>query len=387
MQNQKSYRNYASPSGGKSTTPRLELNPILEESIPLKISPNLHKQILLLCTKVYSIEWSGVLFYTTEGEFGKEDFSITAQELFLMDIGNSGATEYGADPMVVRHMMKHPELRDMNRGHIHSHHVMEAYFSGIDKDELVDNSKNHNYYLSLIVNNRGDMVAKVAFHSKTKLETKKTISFLGNNGTPGERVIVETSEKEEVLYFDCQVELQEGFPEALSIRFQEIQERKEKEAERRSVSKYTSGEFQENNQRRLFKDTNGEDKDVVEVEEEEDDEYGFYDRLSTGRQEEVETFLAKLVTQNPYFTGRLDTALSKMNTKLESSITDNPYQDYFDCTYEQASVQYEDTFGMIISSTPHLLNACIERLQVFRLGYERLVDGITKELKKNLILA
>lgn len=45
---------------------------------------------------------------------------------------------------------------------IHSHNKMDVYFSSIDMEELNDNSEEHIYYLSLIVNNKNEMCAKVS---------------------------------------------------------------------------------------------------------------------------------------------------------------------------------------------------------------------------------
>ena len=46
-----------------------------------------------------------------------------------------------------------------------------VFFSGTDWSELEDNASNHNYYLSLIVNNFMDFCAKVCFIAEAKNET------------------------------------------------------------------------------------------------------------------------------------------------------------------------------------------------------------------------
>lgn len=45
-------------------------------------------------------------------------------------------------------------------------HSMQTFFSGTDTDEINENSEFHNYYLSLIVNNFMDRVAKIAFRGE-----------------------------------------------------------------------------------------------------------------------------------------------------------------------------------------------------------------------------
>lgn len=49
-------------------------------------------------------------------------------------------------------------LEECRIGHIHSHNTMGVFFSGTDWGELEDNAPNHNYYLSLIVNNFMDFL-------------------------------------------------------------------------------------------------------------------------------------------------------------------------------------------------------------------------------------
>lgn len=89
---------------------------------------------------------------------------IKCEDFFPMDIGTSGFTGYETDAAVIQHMMDRQEelMKGLKLGHIHSHHNMNVYFSGTDQSELHDNAPNHNYYLSLIVNNKLETCAKLA---------------------------------------------------------------------------------------------------------------------------------------------------------------------------------------------------------------------------------
>lgn len=102
-------------------------------------------------------------------------------------------------------------MKDYKRGHIHSHNTMSVFFSGTDNSELVDNAPNYNYYVSLIVNNRNDMMARVAFVTKVKSLDKKTFVFKGNEG---EDIVVENAEQakeeEKVYYYDCDIQVEES---------------------------------------------------------------------------------------------------------------------------------------------------------------------------------
>lgn len=84
-------------------------------------------------------------------------------EVFPMDKGTSVATDYDFDDNEIKHRMKNDHLDDCFIGLIHSHNKMGVFFSGTDMSELEDNAPNHNFYLSLIVNNALDYCAKVCF--------------------------------------------------------------------------------------------------------------------------------------------------------------------------------------------------------------------------------
>jgi len=120
----------------------------------------------LYCSKISQIEWSGVLFYKINKGSASDlskPFEIELVDIYLMDIGTSGYTEYEADENVVLYMMdKGYEFGEVFIGHIHSHHNMKTYFSGTDMSELRTNCGNHNLYLSVIVNNFYNICAKMA---------------------------------------------------------------------------------------------------------------------------------------------------------------------------------------------------------------------------------
>ena len=94
----------------------------LPGKITLEISPKLQHQIRFHCDKISKVEWSGVLFYTTEGgTYGDADFKVIAQELYLMDIDTPAFTSYKFDGPFVKMLMENPHLRNMKKGHVHSH--------------------------------------------------------------------------------------------------------------------------------------------------------------------------------------------------------------------------------------------------------------------------
>ena len=101
----------------------------------------------------FDIEWSGPAWFsfeTSDNGFPK----VWKLEHFLpLDLGSHSETEWSG-----KHFMniskklyqKHPELKQMYQGNIHSHHTMGAFFSGTDKQLLKDGA-NDVGYPSLVV--------------------------------------------------------------------------------------------------------------------------------------------------------------------------------------------------------------------------------------------
>ncbi len=191
---------------------------------------------------MHDVEWSGTLFYTTEGQFGNSEFKIRGEYIYLQDIGTAAYTEYEFGEDMVNFMMNNPSLLNMERGHIHSHNKMGVFFSSTDNSELHDNSVHYNYYLSLIVNNKNEMTAKIAFRAKRTAQV--SVEFRGSNGQVVNRDFP-TPETTEVVYImGCEITkpaeatLGEGFTE----RYNSIVAEKEaRELEARNRSKAYGG--------------------------------------------------------------------------------------------------------------------------------------------------
>ena len=140
----------------------------LKKTVKVIVSDTVLDQIKYLCNKIHRVEWSGVIFYDTEGDIHDIDnFIITLKYIYLMHKGSGGATDYMfSEELVGFRMDNAPEALKWKIGHIHSHHSMQAYFSGTDEDEMKLNSEFHNYYLSVIVNNRMEIVGRVGFRGE-----------------------------------------------------------------------------------------------------------------------------------------------------------------------------------------------------------------------------
>ena len=97
---------------------------------------------------------------------------------------------------------------------------MAVFFSGTDMAELNDNSPSHNFYLSLIVNNYMDFMAKIAFVASLEQEVKE-IPYYANDEN-GDKYIIDrpnfTLKKDKMFVYNCdiispfeQIAVEEGF--------------------------------------------------------------------------------------------------------------------------------------------------------------------------------
>lgn len=180
-------------------------NILLENKIKVKRTQLFKEQVKYLCSKISSVEWSGVLFYTSKGFF--PNLEIELQEIFLMDKGSSTYTEYNYDQEIVEYQMNNPHLLNYKIGHIHSHNNMGTFFSGTDSSELNENCLNHVYYLSVIVNNAGSICGKVAIISETEQPTK--FSIRNEIGKILSLNFKKREEKKIILIADCEFDTTE----------------------------------------------------------------------------------------------------------------------------------------------------------------------------------
>lgn len=174
-------------------------------------------KIKYLCKTIPRQEWSGILLYTIEGSIKQpKDMIITLKEIIVMDKGSAAATEYNFNEKkrdnsgyLDRHIdytNDHEEAIFWKIGQIHSHHSMRVFFSDVDVSELNDNSASHNYYLSLIVNNYMDMIAKVAFRASVDTVVEANYTAIDDEGEPYTIQNSKFTVKKEKMYeYDCDI--------------------------------------------------------------------------------------------------------------------------------------------------------------------------------------
>jgi hypothetical protein len=186
----------------KNTTSLLPLQK-LEGKPKLIITEEVLNQIRTLCSEINTVEWSGVLFHTSKGNVtNPETFICTAKYVLPMDKGTAGYTEYAFDENFVNAISEKPELLNYRTSHVHSQHSMSTFFSGTDNEELQENAPNYDYYLSLIVNNKGDYSCRIAFKCKV---TGREIIIRGAKGKANK---IKTPDTEVICYYDVEIEEQ-----------------------------------------------------------------------------------------------------------------------------------------------------------------------------------
>ena len=177
------------------------------------------------------MEWSGVLFYKVSGTF-EEGIVFTPMSILLMDIGTQGYTTYNESPEIIGYIVDNPELAESNvfQGLIHSHNVMSAFFSGTDLSTLESEGNDRNHFLSLVVNNDGNYVARVTRKSNIKEHTLSKVMYNTYNNAHVE-LPVQSFDREHCIieWFDVDIEASSSYPEfAERIKAIEDEKRKKK---------------------------------------------------------------------------------------------------------------------------------------------------------------
>ena len=217
------------------------LPPLVKGSSTYKIivPKKVEEKIRYLCRKFPTLEWSGILFTSYEGNFEDGSLVITCQDLYPMDLGTSTYTEFRTDETVAGYIAENIDLFGCDMSLIHSHNQMNCWFSGTDLSTLRSEGNDQNCFVSLIVNNAGKYCAAITrkVQSKKKIYTENygsSYEFFGEGkknltndvGKGSEEVIENTY----IEYFDLEVQVEQvDNPLAyLDTRFEEIQSQKKK---------------------------------------------------------------------------------------------------------------------------------------------------------------
>lgn len=95
----------------------------------LSIPSEVEEKIRYLIRKFPSTEWSGVLFYNYMGNFEDESLKIQCVDIYPMDLGTTGWTEFNMSEDVAAYIAQNPDLFYCQMGLVHSHHSMGKRFA------------------------------------------------------------------------------------------------------------------------------------------------------------------------------------------------------------------------------------------------------------------
>lgn len=214
-------------------------------SFELVIPEDVESKIRHLCNRVHDIEWSGTLFYKVEGSLDDGTFKATCLDICVMDIGTSGYTEFNDTSDIINYRIEHNLLQPgIYEALIHSHNCMQSFFSQTDENTLIQEGTDLNHFLSLIVNNAGNYVARITRKLNKKIKAEAVITTTESceyQTFENKTVVLSQDEKKEetktqefeesvIEYFELTIdkaEVEDKFQE-LDNRLSEIRESKKK---------------------------------------------------------------------------------------------------------------------------------------------------------------
>lgn len=209
----------------------------------LVIPAEVEKKIRFACQKVWNTEWSGTLFFTHEGSFENNDLVIKCVDIYIMDIGTQGYTEFDMNPDVIAYMCENPKLLDCQMGLIHSHNNMPTFLSGTDTATLKEEGRDRNNFVSLIVNNAGSYTAAITRKLKNK-SVKESISyeFFGDGEKHDTKEFVSKDTEIEWFYLNIVNEGDTVVLQDMDARFEEIKKRKAEEKKNAEMNRNSTSQ-------------------------------------------------------------------------------------------------------------------------------------------------
>jgi len=176
-----------------------------KERCKLILTKEVLNMIEYTCKTFPSKEWSGVLFYEVEGTLlDIKNLSIKPVSIYPLDLGSSTSTELTYNEEYIAYIMRNPQMLDYRTGILHSHNSMQSFFSGTDIEALAKKAGSFPGFLSLIVNNSGNYVAKLAV--KVTEKRNGVVELKDYDFANKEYVFEDSCEYAKV--YDCNIECQ-----------------------------------------------------------------------------------------------------------------------------------------------------------------------------------
>ena len=181
--------------------------------------------MLTLCQKYSNLEWSGYCLHEKkEGLFNEY---IIIHGVYLMDVGTATATDFKGNADVASLIVAYPELDELIfdkkyrilQCKVHSHQNLNVFYSGTDQQDLEDNAKGKDLYVSIVVNNKMEFFAKACRWAKTEKFTK-TVEVLKNGKY--EPYTYEVNAGQEKIVQECKVKIDIQNPNWFTKRLTEV---------------------------------------------------------------------------------------------------------------------------------------------------------------------
>lgn len=171
---------------GSSSKKQSQQQPTTKKKPNIVLTDRFIKAVNYMLSTISYTEWSGFLYYTFTGSIKDvNSMQFTLVDFLPLDIGNPAYTEFDTSKFrneIIDMYTANPAIMHCKVGLIHSHNHMQAFFSGTDEQQLKEGITKGQFdlFLSVIVNNARDMVAKVAVQTVTKVVGKATHSITFN---------------------------------------------------------------------------------------------------------------------------------------------------------------------------------------------------------------
>ena len=129
---------------------------------------------------ISKVEWSGLLFYEITGDlFSPNSVIVDVKDMHPISKDTAGGTTMRQFSSKLSDLYDDKEeLEDMKYGSIHSHHKMGSFFSNTDMNDLFQDTYLYNPFVSLVVNNDEDYVAKLAFLTRKQVYNYHTNTYM-----------------------------------------------------------------------------------------------------------------------------------------------------------------------------------------------------------------
>ena len=194
-------------------------------------------------------------------------------------------------------------------------HTMNTFFSGTDMQELHDNVANYSpYYLSLIVNLKGEYTAKVAYLQKLN---SRDIEITDEDGSIG---TIKTQEKTVMFTFDLDVEIEgnEVSHPMILERLKEIRDKKKAATATKTYGFHQRATEKTQNVQQVIK-------------------------FPLSLVEKVRNFLPTIIMQNDKYTGNIWQAFTAVNKEMDGDLdkADMIYNIWASNIYDQVLTHFE----------------------------------------------